>query len=201
MDACNDTGSGFTELKECLGEYRSTPFNWEVLAPRVVDSPSMNFDNFGSSLFTLFQIVSQEGWTSLSWSAQMIVGKGKQPIAQSSPANAVFFVAYNLLGAVFVLTLFVSVFMRNYTEQTGVAFLTSEQRSWMELRKLLRQIRPSKRPPVSPNETWKSWCYRQATNKRGAWARFMTCILILHTGLLVVESYPAPELLDQVRGE
>lgn len=198
LDECND-GSGITDLAECVHEYKSSPFEWEVLAPRVVVNPYVNFDNFGSSLFILFQIVSQEGWTAVSWNVQKIVGKGKQPQALSAPGNALFFVTFNLLGAVFVLTLFVSVFMRNYTEQTGVAFLTSEQRSWLELRKLLRQIRPSKRPPTSPNESWKSWCYRQATNKKGRWQRFMTVILLLHTFLLVIEYYPAPAGLDRVR--
>src|SRR5690606_3710536 len=97
-------------------------------------------DNFGSSLFILFQIVSQEGWIDVMWSAQSIVGRGIQPRDFASQGNAVFFVVFNLMATVFVLTLFISVFMRTYTEQTGVAFLTAEQRSWMELRKLLRQV-------------------------------------------------------------
>jgi hypothetical protein len=167
LDICNDTSEAIVNLTDCIYEYSSSPFNWNVLAPRAVGNPYYNFDNFGTSLFILFQIVSQEGWTTVMFNAQAIVGKGLQPQPFYSQINSLFFVTFNLLGAVFVLTLFVSVFMRNYTEQTGVAFLTSDQRTWLELRKLLRQVRPSKRPCERPDIEWKSSCYQQATAKYG----------------------------------
>ena len=89
--------------------------------------------------------------------------------------------------------------MRNYTEQTGVAFLTSDQRSWLELRKLLRQIRPSRRPKDSPDLDWKSWCYKRATHKHGWWQRTYTVVLVLHAILLLLEYHPAPLALDRTR--
>lgn len=126
---------------------------------------------------------------------------GEQPEDYIAPENGLFFVVFNLLGAVFVLTLFVSVFMRNYTEQTGVAFLTAEQRSWLELRKLLRQISPSKRSFETSSHKWKMWCYRVAVKKHGRWARCITTILMLHLLLLVLEYYPEPKWWDLARGE
>ncbi|KAH0544971.1 hypothetical protein FGG08_000897 [Glutinoglossum americanum] len=199
MSQCNDITSNITKLADCTGEFGSTPFNWTVLAPRVVSNPWYDFDNFGSSLSILFQIVSEEGWINVMWSAQSITGRGLQPVPFASQGNALFFVAFNLLGAVFVLTLFVSVFMRNYTEQTGVAFLTAEQRSWLELRKLLRQISPSKRPSNQPHEKWKNWCYRQAVKKHGQWQRVITAILIMHLILLMIEFYPDIDWWDRTR--
>jgi len=178
-------------LTDCVGEYQSSPFAWNVLAPRVATNYYYNFDSFSSSLFILFQIVSQEGWIDVMNSAEAITGIWTQPSAFSSPGNAVFFVVFNLLGAVFVLTLFVSVFMRNYTEQTGVAFLTAEQRSWLELRKLLRQVAPSKRPNTKrKREGWQEWCYRRAVTKTGRWQRIMTLVLVAHLVLLCLEWYP-----------
>ena len=59
-----------------------------------------------------------------------MAGKGLQPQPFAAQGNAMYFIIFNLLGTVFVLTLFISVFIRNHTEQTGVAFLTAEQRSW-----------------------------------------------------------------------
>ncbi|KAI5776754.1 Ion transport protein-domain-containing protein [Geopyxis carbonaria] len=199
MDACNDGSDNISNLTDCIHEYASAPFGWDVLAPRAVDNPYFNFDNFGTSLFILFQIVSQEGWTGVMFNAQNIVGKGMQPRPFNSQLNSIFFLAFNLLGAVFVLTLFVSVFMRNYTEQTGVAFLTADQRTWLELRKLLRQVRPSKRPNESPNSAWKSWCYQRATHKHGWWQRTLTVLLMVHGVLLLLEYHPSPESLDRVR--
>ena len=196
---CNDTT--VRNLKDCVGEYNSTPFQWEVLAPRRAANPYYSFDNFGSSLSILFQIVSQEGWTDVMWTAMSMTGPGLALADYRSQGNAVFFIVFNLLGAVFVLTLFVSVFMRNYTEQTGVAFLTAEQRSWLELRKLLRQISPSKRPSKKSEEGWRGRCYRIAVKKRGKWQRLLTLILIMHLALLVLEWYPEPPWWRRARGK
>lgn len=188
-------------LDYCVNEYISEPFNWEVLAPRAAANPYYDFDNFGNSLFILFQIVSQEGWTDVLASSMSITRVGQQPKDYIAPENGLFFIVFNLLGAVFVLTLFVSVFMRNYTEQTGVAFLTAEQRSWLELRKLLRQISPSKRSFENSSHKWKMWCYRIAVKKHGRWARCITTILMLHLLLLILEFYPESKLWDKIRGE
>ncbi|KAH8425977.1 calcium channel protein CCH1 [Aspergillus melleus] len=197
---CNDDDFE-GNLDYCVNEYISTPYNWEVLAPRTAANPYYDFDNFGNSLFILFQIVSQEGWTDVLSSSMSITSVGEQPEDYIAPENGLFFVVFNLLGAVFVLTLFVSVFMRNYTEQTGVAFLTAEQRSWLELRKLLRQISPSKRSFETSSHKWKMWCYRVAVKKHGRWARCITTILMLHLLLLVLEYYPEPKWWDLARGE
>ncbi|ORY13758.1 calcium-channel protein CCH1 [Clohesyomyces aquaticus] len=200
MQMCNDGGSNIFDLTDCVNEYESSPFQWDVLAPRHAANPYFNFDNFGNSLFILFQIVSQEGWVDVSWAAQSITGVFTQPSDFASQGNAVFFVVFNLLGAVFVLTLFVSVFMRNYTEQTGVAFLTTDQRSWLELRKLLRQVSPSKRPSsTKQRETWEEWCYRRAVRKTGRWQRFITGLLVLHLILLCLEWYPGYGPWDRAR--
>ncbi|KAE8355547.1 Ion transport protein-domain-containing protein [Aspergillus coremiiformis] len=198
MVSCNDdnlTGS----LDSCVNEYTSSPYNWDVLAPRAASNPFYDFDNFGDSLFILFQIVSQEGWTDVQSNAMKITGVGNQPQDSAAPENGLFFVVFNLLGAVFVLTLFVSVFMRNYTEQTGVAFLTAEQRSWLELRKLLKQVSPSKRSFDNKSRKWKMWCYRIAVKKHGRWARCVTTILVLHVLLLVLEYYPEPYIFELCR--
>lgn len=197
---CND-GNLSGDLGNCVNEFENTPSNWAVLAPRVAANPYYDFDNFGNSLFILFQIVSQEGWIDVQDSVMQITGIGQQPQDGAAPENGLFFVVFNLLGAVFVLTLFVSVFMRNYTEQTGVAFLTAEQRSWLELRKLLRQISPSKRSFNEKSAKWRQWCYRIAVKKHGRWARFVTCVLVVHLLLLVLEFYPEPKLWELIRCE
>lgn len=201
MQSCNDGGPSIARLsRDCVGEYSNNLYKWDVLAPRVVSNPYYDFDSFGGSLFILFQIVSQEGWTDVLWSAMMITGRDMQPRPFTSQVNAIFFVVFNLLGAVFVLTLFVSVFMRNYTEQTGVAFLTAEQRSWVEMRKLLRQISPSKRPSNKPDQKWRTWCYNQAVNKHGRWQRMVTAVLMVHLLLLVLEFYPNVLWWERIRG-
>ncbi|KAM5356340.1 hypothetical protein ACJ41O_002986 [Fusarium nematophilum] len=199
--SCNDGADGIETMANCYGEFESTPFNedWPMLAPRVSSNPFFNFDDFGSSLFILFQIVSQEGWTDVSFAVQAITGRNNQPQDLASQGNALFFVAFNLLATVFVLTLFISVFMRNYTEQTGVAYLTAEQRSWLELRKILRQISPSKSSYDESTRSWKKWCHKRAIEKKGKWYQTITIILVLHLILLVSEFADEPEWWTRAR--
>ncbi|KAG9244812.1 BcCCH1, calcium channel protein [Calycina marina] len=201
FESCNDTNDFSGTLANCFGEYSNTVYSddWPLLSPRVVANPWYSFDDFPSSLFILFQIVSQEGWTTVMWGAQSITGRGIQPQDFASQGNAVFFVIFNLLATVFVLTLFISVFMRSYTEQTGVAFLTSEQRSWLELRKLLKQVSPSKRPSNTQRKSWKDWCYKRAVRKHGRWQRTVTFVLVLHLILLMIEYFPEPQWWDDTR--
>ncbi|KXJ91978.1 ion transporter [Microdochium bolleyi] len=189
---CND--GDIELLSQCFGEYAQAPFSsdWTFLAPRVAANPYFDFDDFGSSLFILYQIVSLEGWTDVSFAVQAITGRDTQQKDMSMPGNAVFFVVFNLLATVFILTLFISVFMRNYTEQTGVAFLTADQRSWLELRKQLRQISPSKSSYDESKKKWKRWCHKRAIEKRGKWYTTVTVVLVLHLILLMLEFYPEP---------
>lgn len=203
MQSCNDGDSGIFNLTDCTGEYTSQPFNWDVLAPRYTSNSYYDFDNFGGALFILFQIVSQEGWIDVMWSGQSVTGIFTQPADFNAQGNAIYFVMFNLLGAVFVLTLFVSVFMRNYTEQTGVAYLTTDQRSWLELRKLLKQINPSKRSSKREDERakWKQWCYKLAVQKTGKWQRCVTTVLVFHLILLCLEWYPSNSLWLRTRGK
>ena len=193
MASCND-GNNITQLIDCFGEYNNTPFSgdWPVVSPRVASNPWFSFDDFGSALFILFQIVSQEGWVDVSFAAQAITGRGLQPRDGVARGNAMFFIAFNLLATVFILTLFISVFMRNYTEQTGVAFLTTEQRSWLEMKKLLRQISPSKTSYDDSTSKWKKWCHKRAIEKRGKWYMGITGVLVLHLILLLCEFYEEP---------
>ncbi|KAK8138665.1 calcium channel subunit cch1 [Apiospora sp. TS-2023a] len=195
---CNDD---VENLSECFGEFQASPFSddWPMLAPRVAANPFYSFDDFGSSMFILFQIVSQEGWTDVSFSVQAITGRGKQPSDLATPGNAMFLVVFNILATVFILTLFISIFMRNYTEQTGVAFLTAEQRSWLELRKLLRQISPSKSSYDDSEKKWKKWCHKRAIEKRGKWYTAITGVLVFHLVLLMAEFEPEPEWWTRTR--
>ncbi len=104
--ACNDTNSG--GKGSCTGEYVA---NLGFLAPKVWGNPQTStrwsFDNFRSSLLILFEIVSLEGWIDVLAASMQITGLDQQPSQDASQANAIFFVAYNLMGAVVILTLFV----------------------------------------------------------------------------------------------
>ena len=114
MNECND--SSVAGLTDCIAEFDSAVLGenndkFGFLVPRVWDNPApsttFSFDTFRASLLILFEIVSLEGWVDVMQVATSIVGPDLQPQSNSSQVNAIFFLIYNLLGGVVILTLFV----------------------------------------------------------------------------------------------
>jgi hypothetical protein len=122
MTSCNDGGQN--DISDCVGEYVNTVYDnaFGFPVPRVWDNPSpstsFSFDSFRSSLLILFEIVSLEGWIDVMAAATSITEPGQQPRTNASQGNAVFFVIFNLLGGVVVLTLFI-----RYTNLSFLWFL------------------------------------------------------------------------------
>jgi hypothetical protein len=112
MTRCND-GSVSGNSTTCVNEFIRTVHGntFGFLAPKVWENPSpsttFNFDDFFSSLLILFEIVSLEGWVDVMGVATSITGRNEQPRTNASPANSLFFLIYNLLGGVVILTMFV----------------------------------------------------------------------------------------------
>lgn len=206
MNTCNDRGA--IGMADCINEYPNTivdnnSFGFPV--PRVWDNPSpstsFSFDSFRASLLILFEIVSLEGWIDVMSVAMSITGKNEQPQTNASQANAIFFVIYNLLGGVVILTLFVSIIINNFSSKTGTAFLTNAQREWIDLQKLFRRQRPSKRPKVRPTTPFRSWCFDRAVHKHGWWTRAMTLLFLLHILALMTQTFTVHEFADKFRND
>ncbi|KAF7291112.1 hypothetical protein MIND_01254300 [Mycena indigotica] len=177
-------------------------------ASGTIQPPStvFSFDSFHSSLLILFEIVSLEGWTDVMDIATSITGINQQPQTNNAQINSIFFLIYNLLGAVVILTLFVSIIIGNFSSKTGTAFLTAPQREWIDLQKLFKRQRPSKRPRLRPVWAARAWCYDRAVNKNGWWAKGMSIIFLLHIITLMcvllhlllsspIRSFQVPNLL------
>lgn len=65
------------------------------------------FDSFRQSILILFEIVSLEGWIDVMNAAMSIVAIDTQSQQNYSQWNSIFFLIFNLFGAVIILTLFV----------------------------------------------------------------------------------------------
>ncbi|TDL23428.1 hypothetical protein BD410DRAFT_897507 [Rickenella mellea] len=205
LNECNDGNA--TGLADCNNEFVNTPIAnnaFGYLAPRVWANPSpsttFSFDSFRASLLILFEIVSLEGWVDVMSVATSAVGPNLQPQTNVSQANAIFFLIYNLLGAVVILTLFVSIIIGNFSSKTGVAFLTKPQREWIDLQKLIKRQRPSKRPKQRPTWAFRAWCYDRAVHKHGWWSRMMTFFFIIHVFALMTQTLSSQHIADSVRG-
>ena len=117
-DLCND--GGVNGAADCIDEYSTSVYRntlaneapeFGYLVPRIWRNPSpsttFSFDSFRSSLLILFEIVSLEGWVDVMNVATSIVGRNLQPKTNNAQMNAIFFLIFNLLGGVVILTVFV----------------------------------------------------------------------------------------------
>jgi hypothetical protein len=73
-----------------------------------------------------------------------------------------------------------SIIIENFSVKTGTALLTQPQREWIDLQKLIKRQRPSKRPRTRPASAFGAWCFDRAVYKHGWWARMMTVLFTLH---------------------
>ncbi|KAJ7831421.1 Ion transport protein-domain-containing protein [Mycena olivaceomarginata] len=180
MNECNDGGVGGADM--CVNEFTNTVYGdvFGFAVPRVWDNPAPStVDVMGV--------------------ATSITGNNSQPQTNAAQINAIFFLVYNLLGAAVILTLFVSIIIGNFSSKTGSAFLTAAQREWIDLQKLLKRQRPSKRPRTQPTWTVRAWCYDCAVSKNGWWSWMMTYVFILHIAVLMTQTFSTHEVIDEVR--
>ncbi|GAA5884714.1 hypothetical protein JCM6882_005364 [Rhodosporidiobolus microsporus] len=186
--SCND--SSVRTKAECAGEYLAeTVDGWSYLAPRVWSNPSTwSFDSFHRALLIMFEIISLEGWIDVMESVMQIVGVDRQPEENAGQWNALFFVAYNLVGVTFILTLFVSLIIQNFAERTSASLLTTEQRQWLDLRRYITRQHPSRRPKHRPSSSFRSWCFDRAVSKHGWWSRSVTVLYCLNILVLCTQA-------------
>ncbi|KAI0739665.1 Ion transport protein-domain-containing protein [Daedaleopsis nitida] len=203
---CNDSDVG--GIEDCVGEYSTNTVidgSFSYLVPRVWDNPApstqFSFDTFRQSLLILFEIVSLEGWIDVLGVATSVTGKGQQPQTNASVGNSIFFLIYNLMGGVVIFTLFVSIIIGNFTSRTGSALLTQPQREWIDLQKLIKRQRPSKRPKKRPTWRVRQWCYDRAVHKHGWWSRMMTVLYTLHVVALMTQTFTPQHVLDEFRND
>ncbi|ORZ05510.1 Ion transport protein-domain-containing protein [Lobosporangium transversale] len=184
--SCNDTSDDIRTMNDCVGTFLDP--HTKLLKPRVWSNPEVySFDNFGASFLILLEIVSQEGWSGVMETARNIVGLGMQPSQDYSRYNGIFFVLFNLSGGYFVTSLFVAIVIENYTKRTGTAFMTANQRRWMDLKKLLGSIKMKKAKRDPPANPIKAFCFRLVAPKKGWFPRLIAVITVLNGILLATE--------------
>jgi len=90
-----------------------------------------------------------------------VTGEDMQPLRDYDRWACIFFVAFIMVGSFFVMNLFVGVTIDKFNEmkekQEGKSvFLTTEQRQWVEIQKLLVDVKPTRSyvVPESPSRKW-----------------------------------------------
>ncbi|KAI9271516.1 Ion transport protein-domain-containing protein [Phascolomyces articulosus] len=170
------------------GMQEPMPEDADIFRPRIWENPYVySFDSFWQGLLVLVEIASGEGWVDVLEVSMNIVGKDQSPEQDASQLSGIFFMVYNLVGSILVISLFLGVVLENFSRRNGTAYLTAEQRRWLDLKKLLGRMRPAKRPKEIPTSPIRKWCFDRIVDKRGRFYKFMTVVIALNILFLCTE--------------
>ncbi|EAZ63770.2 calcium channel protein, partial [Scheffersomyces stipitis CBS 6054] len=190
---------GTSNMSSCFNEYSNTVFDWDILSPNVYTNPQLEFNRFGTAFSTLFEIVSLEGWVDLLQNVMASTGVGTPPEKNATPINGVFIILFNFTSIIFILTLFVSVIISNYSKTTGRAYLTHDQIAWYQVKKILSQVKPSRRKDAAQLSLFRKFCYKMTVEKNRYWNIILTSVLFLHVLALLLECFPSYYTLNNFR--
>lgn len=180
------------ELSEaqCKNEYESELYEWQVLSPTVYLTPALSMNKFRTSFSTFYQITSLEGWPELLQDVMKSTGIGTPQHLFASPFNGFLIIFFNFVSTVFILTLFVSVIISNYSKLTGRAYLTANQIQWYHVKKYLSRVKPSLRRDVTKMNAFTKFCYQMTVGKNRVWRSILNLALFVHVLNLLLEAFP-----------
>ncbi|KAJ9445646.1 hypothetical protein DIPPA_53542, partial [Diplonema papillatum] len=164
---------------------------WQTHAP--------NFDHIFSSFLSLFEMASTEGWVDIMYLGMDSVSPEIAPQKDSRPYLAIYFVGFVLLGAYFVVNLFVSALVDAFQEQRlqekGSTLLSEEQQQWVAVQKvLLRHVRQPVTVAEEQLQGARLWTTKLVTHKY-----FDTAInvaIVLNVLILSTEHWNEPDYWD-----
>jgi hypothetical protein len=82
------------------------------------------------------------------------------------------------------------VILENFKQRNGISTLTIPQRQYLDLRRQLAQVKPT-RKPVRPTNPIRSFCYDLVINKQGLFHKIMVGIVMLNIGKFNMAKYEA----------
>uniref|UniRef100_A0A7S3D7M4 Uncharacterized protein n=2 Tax=Palpitomonas bilix TaxID=652834 RepID=A0A7S3D7M4_9EUKA len=153
------------------------------------------FDNVFDAILTLFEVSTFEGWLVVMANTMDGVGAGLNPQINFDPMAAFFYVIFAVVGGFFVLNLFTGVVIDNYNRiketHDGAAFLTNEQKEWVNAMRLMLRSRP--RPMLkTPKSAFRRFIFRIVT--RPAFDYTILAMILLNVALLGTSTVFRPNI-------
>ena len=150
----------------------------------------MNFDNTISAMNALFLMMNGEGWTEAMYRAVDSNGIGMEPKRDSKPYFVFFFIAYMVVGSLFISNLFVGVVIDNFNKikeknELGSAFVTDNQRQWILMQQIGQRI--SLRKKAIEPEGFRKYFFRFVHHQ--LFDNFITSMVCLNTLCMAIIHY------------
>eukprot|EP00899_Mesostigma_viride_P005849 jgi/Mesvir1/15265/Mv06486-RA.2 len=176
-----------------------TSGNVTILARRVWATVRPNFDNVFEALLTVFELATVENWPNDMYLGVDARSDTQSPKRDANPAYALYFLAFMVVGSLFIGNLFVSAIVSHYTrvkEAGANLFLTLEQSNWVSAQRFMLLERPERRLRPLRARGWRHAAYRLVSHPVFEPLIFL-CILI-NVALLAAQHVEQPHWLDSV---
>lgn len=186
---CNDL-SKMTEA-ECRGEY----IHYEdgdptkpVSKKRVWSNNDFNFDNVGDAMVSLFVVSTFEGWPQLLYVAIDSNEEDKGPVHNSRQAVALFFIAFIIVIAFFMMNIFVGFVIVTFQNEGEREYenceLDKNQRKCIEF---ALKAKPHRRYIPRNRLQYRVWWF--VTSRAFEYVIFL--IIVMNTVSLACKHYPS----------
>ena len=123
-----------------------------------LNPPFGSFDDFGSAMAILFIASTGDGWEDFMFQGMDVTEPGQAPARNDFSPNALFFIAWLLVGTFTTLNLFVGSVVDNFTrikgELEGSALMTKEQKQWVRTLQDAKQNKKPVKVPKPPEHPW-----------------------------------------------
>uniref|UniRef100_A0A1I7XSC2 Ca_chan_IQ domain-containing protein n=1 Tax=Heterorhabditis bacteriophora TaxID=37862 RepID=A0A1I7XSC2_HETBA len=197
--SCNDL-SKMSEA-ECRGEY----IHYEdgdptkpVSKKRVWTNNDFNFDNVGDAMVSLFVVSTFEGWPDLLYVAINSNEEDRGPVHNSRQAVALFFIAFIIVIAFFMMNIFVGFVIVTFQNEGEREYenceLDKNQRKCIEF---ALKAKPHRRYIPRNRFQYRVWWF--VTSRAFEYVIFL--IIVLNTVSLACKHYPSGPTFESATGE
>ena len=174
------------EICDCL-----IPGAWAPVIPQ-------NFDNVLNAMSTLFEIATTEGWVDVMLAAVDQRGIHNQPVRDNNLLWIPFFILFLIVGAFFVLELFVGVIIEqfnNIRNKNGRVLMTKAQQEWAATQAFIMRMKPGKRVK-RPSNKLRSWCYDFIMpSKNPKFEQIILVMILINTICMGITRFGEPQFV------
>ena len=154
-------------------------------------NPSIgSFDDVGAASLLLFEMAGMEGWPDVMYAGVDASNADEAPIVGYAYSQSIFFVAWIVVGGMFVVNLFVGIIVDTFaaikSEDEGSNLMDEAQSQWVDATERMMQARPLRRPPC-PAAPPRALCWRVIR-----WRHFDMLVLgviLFNTALIGLDGY------------
>ncbi|KAI8378320.1 Ion transport protein-domain-containing protein [Blakeslea trispora] len=207
MWICND--DSVATRGECIGEYQinisqDDGIEMNILTPRIWQNPQdgfINYDDFPNALQHLFSLTSTEGWVDSMFSAMSVPEAVNLQPSFDWELNKVYHGLFYLVFMIIsqgTMQLFVGVIIEKFKERSGITTLTTAQRQYLDLQRLLASVKPTIKA-FRPTSRIRRICYDIVKEKHGKFNRLMMIIVTINILTIASEFQNEPDWLSSTQ--